>query len=120
MWSALGDIIGLPLKQAGPSKVLPCRVLHPQLRVQRPYLSLFPHSFSKTLKDLSNILAGGEGEGKPLKMGKFPPPQKTKMGRYKVPRSVFDYAPAILDPFLTELGSKESVCLTTHGPADQV
>ena len=49
-----------------------------------------------------------ESGDKPLKLGKFLPPQKTKMGWYKVPRSIFDYAPAILDPLLSDLGVKES------------
>ena len=30
------------------------------------------------------------------------------MGWYKVPRPVFDYALAILDPLLSDLGDKES------------
>ena len=61
---------------------------------------------------MSNTLAGidnnnEESGEKPIKTGKFLPLQKTKMGWYKVLRSIFDYAPAVLDPRLTDLGTKE-------------
>ena len=30
-----------------------------------------------------------------------------KMGWYKVPQSIFDYAPSVIDPILTDRGIKE-------------
>ena len=41
-------------------------------------------------------------------MGKLILNQMMKMAWYKVPCSSFDYAPAIIDPFLTDLGVKEA------------
>ena len=107
MWSALGDIIGSLLKQTGQSKAqaLSCASSSTESAETLP-LPLSPF-LQQRPKDLSDILAGVDGEGKPLKMGRFLPPQKTKMGWYKVPCSVFDYAPTTLDPSLMELGSKE-------------
>ena len=95
--------------QAGPCKaqVLSCALSSESADTLPLPLSPF---LQQRLKDLSNILAGVEGEEEGE--GKFLPPQKTKMGWYKVPRSVFDYALAILNPFLTELGSKESESAT--------
>ena len=49
-----------------------------------------------------------EGRDQALKIGKFLPPQNTKMGWYKVQRSSFDYTPCNLDPILSDLGVKES------------
>ena len=73
-----------------------------------PYLTQRP-------SDLSNILAGRDRDNedcrdKGLKVGKFLPPQKTKMGWYKVPRANFDYryVPASLNPLLADLGVKEA------------
>ena len=39
-------------------------------------------------------------------MGRLIPNQKMKMGWYKVPQSIFDYAPSAIDPVLMDMGIK--------------
>ena len=61
-------------------------------------------------QELSEVLAKGEGEGEDatgLQVGRLLTGTKFRMGWYCVPRATFDFAPAALDPFLTDRAIKE-------------
>ena len=106
IWTTLGDIIGSPLKPTttGKARMLSCTASALSDQTDSPQVLLSPYLVQRP-SDLSDTLAGTDpdvedGNDEGVKVGKLIPKQKMKMGWYKVPRSIFYYAPSVVDPVL--------------------